>query len=361
VPHADTDQAVDFLLGRHLVEALEIVDGHLIVSAARGRNQNLRVERHHAPGYLVKRSDPGTAGDGDTLATEAVFYGLCHREAHLADLAEKLPRLHLHDPEHGLLITELLPDHAPLWQRDPEGLVGPCRDLGSLLGSLHRLFQGLESAPPEDLPPLPTSVPWALSIACPRIELLPWMSGAQRRMLTLVQQQASLSEALISLEARWCRETLIHGDVRSENVLVGEGIVLVDWELVQWGDPAWDVAGGLQDLLLHWIRSLPTSPELTPEERAAQATKPLSELRPAVGALWEGYRQGAALGPEDADALLARAVPFSAARLLQSAYEQAAGRGTLPDVAVLSLQVATNVLAAPDSARVHLYGLDADL
>lgn len=360
-----TDLAVECLLAQGLLEPLEIVDGHVTVSAAHGRNQNLRVERRRAPGYLIKRSDPGTAGEHEALAAEAAFYQLSQRDERLAGLRPSLPRLLLIDVDQGLLITELLSDHAPLWQREPEDLVAPCGELGALLGSLHRLFRGLETEPPDGLTGLSTAPPWVLSIGCPGIELLPWMSGAQRRILTLIQSQPSLTESLDSLTPRWHRETLIHGDVRSENVLAGAdgdetGIVLVDWELVHWGDPAWDVAGALQDLLLHWIRSLPTAPELTPEQRAAQAGRPLSEIRPAIRALWREYRRSAALEPPEAEELLARAVPFSAARLLQSAYEQAAVRGTPPDVAVLSLQVAANIVMAPESALDQLYGLGGE-
>jgi len=357
----DLDHATAFLLARNLVEVSEIVDGHLEVAALRGRNLNLRVERRRASGYLIKKPDPGMQGSRETVAMEAAFYDLCRRQPRLAELERWLPRLHRRDAADGLLVTELLADHLPLWHHGPAKLVAPCHELGALLGTLHRLFRNPEAERLSGLPELPDTAPWALTVFRPRIELLTRMSGAQRRMLALVQQQPKTTAVLEASLPEWRRETLIHGDVRSENVLAGErGIVLVDWELVQWGDPAWDVAGGLQDLLLYWLRSLPTAPELSPEQRAARAGCPLSKLRPAILAFWRGYRQAADQKPEATGALLHRAIRFSAARLLQSAYEQAAGHRVLPDLAVLSLQVATNILAAPERALDHLYALASE-
>ena len=53
---------------------------------------------------------------------------------------------------------------------------------------------------------------------------------------------------------------------------------IVDWEAVGFGDPAWDVAGALQDFLVYWVFSMPMSHELTPEQMIAQARVPLGEF-----------------------------------------------------------------------------------
>ena len=95
----------------------------------------------------------------------------------------------------------------------------------------------------------------------------------------------------------------------------------MDWELVNIGDPAWDLAGVLQDFLVHWTHSMPVSTTLTVNEMTAQARHPLASLRPAIRAVWQGYRSAAGLESTEAEALLDRAVAFSAARLIQSVHE----------------------------------------
>ena len=65
--------------------------------------------------------------------------------------------------------------------------------------------------------------------------------------------------------------------------------------------------------------------------------------RPAIGALWQGYRSAAGLddpGNEpEADALLRRAVAFSAARLFMAAHELSLEQEEIPAQAVLLLQL----------------------
>jgi hypothetical protein len=76
-----------------------------------------------------------------------------------------------------------------------------------------------------------------------------------------------------------------------------------------------------------------------------------------VRSLWRGYRTTAQLTPPEADALLGRAVRFSAARLIQSAYEMAMSAQALPIPSVLLLQISANLLADPETGQAQLYGL----
>ncbi len=56
-------------------------------------------------------------------------------------------------------------------------------------------------------------------------------------------------ESLIA-ETRDCRLTLVHGDYSPKNVLVHEGrLVLLDHEVIHWGDPAFDIGFFLTHLL----------------------------------------------------------------------------------------------------------------
>src|SRR5262249_23605817 len=130
-----------------------------------------------------------------------------------------------------------------------------------------------------------------------------------------------------------------------------------DWEFVQIGDPAWDLAGALQDTLMFWTASMPLEPGLSVAEMAAQARCPLEVLRGGLRALWNGYRTATALVPAEADDLFHPAVVFSAARSIQASYELCAEREDLPPQAVLLLQVSTNLLTDPVLGQVHLYGI----
>jgi Ser/Thr protein kinase RdoA (MazF antagonist) len=200
----------------------------------------------------------------------------------------------------------------------------------------------------------------------PGPEMLADLSPANYQTLKILQTQEGLSGRLDGLRRLWKPQAVIHSDIKSDNVLVlpppvDDGtsppeIRVVDWETVQIGDPAWDLAGALQDFLLFWVSSMnQTMP--TSEEMAASARYPLFVLQPAIRALWRGYRSALNLSHAEANALIRRATSFSAARIIQSAYEMAQHSRDLPVGSVLLLQISANLLADPETGQVQLYGL----
>jgi hypothetical protein len=208
-------------------------------------------------------------------------------------------------------------------------------------------------------------LPSAIGLLEPDLESLAGLSPAHIQMLRIVQTEPGFGPYFEEVHRSWRFETLIHGDVRFDNVLVGlhEGktedparVWITDWELVRRGDPAWDLAGALQDLVVLWISSMPLPRDGCAEGISNGARVPMDSLRIAARAIWAGYREGSGLGPDELE-LLRRAVALCPARLVQSAYEFAAECDELPGQSVLLLQVAANVLADPESARIELFGI----
>ncbi|RMH22855.1 MAG: aminoglycoside phosphotransferase family protein [Acidobacteria bacterium] len=361
-----TDDAVYYLLDHRLVSNASIVGGALVIASAARRHQNLRVERRDGPGYLIKQPPAGDPAAAATLWREAAFYDLCHRRQDLAEVRALLPRLVHLDAAVPLFALELLARSAHLWQRYEEGAAEAfptpvAAALGGALGTVHRVFRPLVEG--GELADFGAPMPWVLRVHKPGPELLSSLSQANLKTLKILQTQEDLSRNLDRLGRLWRPDALIHGDVKSDNVLVGEGtaggveVRLVDWELAQVGDPAWDVAGALHDFVLFWIFSMPLDRSDDAERLVAAARYPLAALQPAMRALWRGYKSSARLPSPAAAELLARAVPFSAARLIQSAYELAHDATALPAPSVMLLQVAANLLRDPAAGQVELYGL----
>jgi aminoglycoside phosphotransferase (APT) family kinase protein len=357
------------LLAWGLTDERAIVDGDLELSSMAGRNRNLRLRRRRGASYLIKRAEPGRAGRY-RLRAEAAFYDLCRQQPRLAPVAALMARPHAFFADESVLVLEIVDGGRPFWRHlragdSAELSPQPARACGAALAVVHASFRDPEIAGAASVAALATSPPWILRLHRPGPEALRRVNPARKSLLEILQREAAIADMLSELAAGWQVETVIHGDVRSGNLLVvaGEdgsaGVRLIDWESVQRGDPAWDVAGMLQEVLLFWLRGMPPDPELAPEPRAGEAAYPLPVLRPLADAFWHGYLAAADLDPETAARLRLRSVRLAGARLLQTAWEHSRHRERLTSLAVLLLQVGANVLADAEGAAVRLFGWTA--
>jgi hypothetical protein len=363
----DVDTVTPFLLRHGLIDVGPILDGELTLSSVARRNRNLRVECKGGVGYLLKQPGDPAEGGHETLRAEAAFYSYCQTEPAAQPMLDILPRLTYCDLDGAVLVVELYAGGRPLWlhlmEAKPLHLPrAALRAVGQALGALHRVFRFSDPADHPRLQWLANRIPWVMRVHKPDPEFLATISSANWQTVQILQKQEGYSARLDALRQRWQPSTVIHGDIKSDNVLVRPNdtpdaveVRLVDWELVQFGDPAWDLAGALQDLLLFWIQTMPLSASLPVEQMMQAARYPIGAIQAAARALWGGYQAGA--GDGDSSRLLMRAVAFSAARLIQSAYEIAHGVPVMPAASVIFLQIAANILEEPELAQVQLYGL----
>lgn len=358
------DSAPDYLFETGLIARQTVLDGDLDVVSVTRRNANFQVSTRNG-GLLVKQ--PADLGVGlSTLRTETCFYAYCRDNPALAGVQERLPRLLHEDRSRGLLVLELLEGTVPLWRyyRDRGGDAFPVElagRVGRLLGWLHDLFAAAAaSGPPPDF--LGSGLPWALDLHRPTPEKLSRMSAAHFELVRLLQDDAEVVRRLNRLRRNWRATSIVHGDVKMDNFLVSEApadgaadVFLIDWELVQLGDPAWDLGGALQDFVFWWVLGMPHDRPL--EDMVAEARYPLDSLQPGIDALWRGYRTARRLDEPSSERLLADAVDYSAARILQTAAEIASKYQRLPAPAVLMSQIGVNLLTDPETGRAELYGL----
>jgi Ser/Thr protein kinase RdoA (MazF antagonist) len=291
----------------------------------------------------------------------------------MAPLARYLPRLLSRDPVAKAHVVELIAASQSLdaYHRSHPASrfpLEPSRRLGEALGVLHRVFRWSQVVDDPDLAWLSGPMPWALQMHCPPLEILSHLSPAGLSLIGIVQGEPGLADRVGEAARSWQPDTVIHGDIKSENILVRQPtgptgtpeLTLVDWELVQVGDAAWDLAGALHDYLIFWTESMPMESAPAIDQMVKAARYPLESLRPAIRAFWAGYRSSAGLAQAEEARLLRRAVVDSAIRLMQSAEERAAERETLPAQAVLLLQISSNLLTDPARGQSVLYGLPTE-
>lgn len=366
MPNLTVDTVLPYLIEKNLVSAAAIVDGDFLAIDAGRRNQSLKIVVRHGPSYLIKQPGEGERSTEATLRREAWFYDRCRFEPYAAQMQNVLPALCGWDEDRRLLVLELI-DGRPLWAHYAATLVpefpsDAAAPLGEALGTVHRVFRQWLNRPEAPATDLHGAAPWILQAHRPTPETFSRMSPANRQLLRWLQKNGALTAGLQGLLTEWRAETLIHNDIKGDNILVteraddGVRVRIVDWELIQFGDPAWDVGNLFRDFLDYWLLSIPLSGDLKPEEMLERAELPLTKLQPAARAFWHAYRASAGLDV-DAGAFLTRALRFAAARMAQGAYELSSGMHEPSNLGVAMLQLAANILDDPREASLHLFGI----
>ena len=325
------------LVRRGLIDKTELVDGGVTVVDSTSRHRNSQVIRKTGGGYFVKEAIPTQAMSVQTLMREASTYAIVqHGDGPLASLAAIMPRFHVWDPQQRLLILELLPSAETLGaQIRRTNTFSPdfAADFGRALASYHGHAAGsLTSSALGHL--FPRSVPWALTVPQQGTDASPGLSGANTQMFSIIRRYPNFPARLDALQKTWRRDTLIHGDLKFENLMLSyadgpespAGIRVVDWEVADVGDPRWDVGSMLQSWLTYWIFSMPSDGSVTdPEQLAARAQYPSEAMRPAIHAFWRAYAQTMQVGDGAARELLDTCISFGAARMVQTVFESMYG------------------------------------
>jgi len=284
-----------------------------------------------------------------TLRNEALVLSAIF-ENNLGEIGRQIPGICHYDPSRGLLITELVPGRSlggvPLNEIGQDQV----KSLGLALSTLHRavLRTGKYSE---------CQIPLGLSLYRPTLELYRDSSPANVQLLAAIQSDRHLCAHLSKLDHLWAPSTLIHGDVRLDNVVtraddVDKAIVLVDWEFAGSGDPRWDVACALGDLLNLWLTSTVSRALMasTSPGHAPTGTDSLEQLRKLFKPFFDGYLGDSVLQVKQS--FSRECFSFSVARLLQIAYEAHQSRSELDLFAVKAVQMAANIAANCELATV---------
>jgi len=346
------EEAIAFLLEGQLLDPRDLVVGRVCVEDHSARHRNVAVRCTTRPSLFLKHA---VAGDVlGTLATEATFYQLVNGRGPLAALRPYVPRLLGYDPSRELLTLELLADAVTARAAAGPAEIGP--QLGHVLALCHAAGPGDD---PEIRARFSAMRPWAFHVALPSPAIFRDVGPLQLDLIRLVQRQPGLIDHFRGMRRAWEWTSFIHGDLRWSNVLVtAPGAVrLIDWEAAGLGDPAWDVACAFEAWLARGLETLELADGDGPMEASERFALALPALQRQTRGMWEAYASAAGREPAALQPLLDRATAYSAARLLQSAYEWSSGRTRLSPFILLTVQLAVSLLRQPPTARAAVLGI----
>ncbi|MGF1766832.1 phosphotransferase [Enterovibrio makurazakiensis] len=194
------------------------------------------------------------------------------------------------------------------------------------------------------------------------------VSIAQRQCLNIVKKHSDLMNGLTSLDSEWRVNGLIHNDMKLENCLVRfsnedpekksiVGVTFIDWERVNIGDIAWDLAGIIEGYLTLLSSAMQQQAKKTHLfDHSLELGEISGQVRAALRVFWAAYIEGSKIEPTYTHTLLKRVAKYSAARLIQSTYNKLEGRDELGLDALLQIQLAQNLLSDPELNREKLFG-----
>jgi thiamine kinase-like enzyme len=349
---------VHYLLERGLLDRRAIVDGGMMVIEGVRRHHNYSVIRRDGSGLFIKQMQPDQAFSAQTLQKEAACYVMMESDPALEAIHALMPRFRSYDPDQHILVLELIGSGENLTELHRRVNAFPsdvARRVGELLARYHDV-SSRELLPRANAAIFQGQPPWILSFHLMPRGSMQNLSAANGQFMTILQSYPDFGEALDRVRNGWRRNALVHGDMKFDNVVVrsdDQSMHVVDWELADVGDSAWDVASILQAYLTWWIATLQRVPSGEPGEAAQY---PLETIQPAIRAFWDAYVSSRRLNARDADAELERAVGYAGARMLQTVYESMAWAPSLTQHAVWQVQACINILQQPRAAAADLLG-----
>lgn len=344
------------------------------VTEHHSRNHNFAVYSHDgAQAFFVKQLRAQAPESFRMLRREARIYELAGQDADFKALREVLPPFYGFDDSARATVLGALDGENLLSLQQRLGHFPPefGRQLGRALATVHRrVGRAAVAHPPRGVFELEPPGVFTAHRGGP---LVRWLGPGQMRLVEQVREHPRLSRVLDELAATWRRESFIHGDVKFENFVVAAGpdtsdtrdegdaeagaeIKLVDWELADFGEAAWDVGSLVQAYLALCLSHAPAESRGGMLEQLQASSLKYDRMRRAVTAFWHAYREEVALDEQARRTLIERTLLCASARLVQTALEVMHGRPQ-PTPLALSFLAASVEVATRTQETAHQLGL----
>jgi hypothetical protein len=354
-----------YLSARGLVDPDHLIGGQFVVEEAGRRNRNFKVSMGRTGGLFVKQPRFLAPDAILTLQREAEFYRVANQLIAFSPLRQILPSLIDYNRLNHSLVLELLPGWENLNEhhaRTKTCSAEAARSLGSAMGAYHAGGHRILTEPP-DLSIFPRQIPWILTITpAPLMRGEGGFASAGPTFHALVSEFPGVMFQIAQLARHWRVDGLIHGDLKWDNILIDpsiegqDAVRVVDWELADLGDAAWDVASVWSSYLTTWVFAGITGIWGTATPTAEEFSARLREMRGALLAFWEAYCSSAEIPAAESAAHRLRSLQFCGAKLAATAYECVHNNpGNLEPPRRL-LRLASQILHHPLEASREIFG-----
>ena len=318
--YVNLDNISKYLIKNELLSKQTVVAGTLSVVDMSKKNRNLKVLQNNDSNYLIKQPFEGDVFSSLSVAREGKFYSVIESESSLHNLKKTIPALIKNDVTNNIVITRFIENKGTLNHYDSNSdpdYAHYISDFASQIANFHK--ESYAHVGNSGLSFLPKSFPLVLYVVHPIPELFTFFSPYNLELLKTFQQDPDIAQLFSGLRQGWKVQTLIHGDLKLENVLIGQdgSIKIIDWELISLGDPAWDVANVLHDFIYTGIFSF----QFDDDDFENYFKNFLEYVMPQLSIFCSSYSSSVRLEDLSDVLFFERSLKYTVAKLLQSAFD----------------------------------------
>jgi thiamine kinase-like enzyme len=355
-----------YLISRGLITTQSVVSGDFVLIETGRRNRNFKVLRRSGPGLFVKQIKSSEALAIATLEREGLFYSRLRSDPSSAQLRAITPEFVDYDARRHALIVRLLDGYESI--ADHQRRIGRVSTqvaqlLGECLAGYHATAQRM---PPElvDRKLFPCDLPWVMNMRDVGYPVLQHYGPVGTQLASAMQQFPGFLDRLATLRPLWKIDSLTHGDMKWDNCMLpvngsaesgapGE-LRIIDWELVDLGDGAWDVATVFKEFVMIWLLAATNA-----VPAYASPSVSLEAMQSAIRAFWNAYALKRGFNAAGRALYLDRSIRFCSARLTVAVLEYLYASPQMTSLMMTMLQLASNILQAHEWARTAVFGFEA--
>jgi len=349
------NDALAWICANGLVPQTDVAHPDVVITRYSSLNESYLIRLPSGDGYFLKC--PSNPSRSAPIRHEAGIYRLLSSTSGAGRFVPDLVRF---DEQRTVLVLKAIPDAAsldPLVISTRRAISRSARHLARTLAFLHGM-SGCKALP--DAP-----LPFAYHIALPVWEMSSFMSPANVELARLVQRDRVLHDRISRTRDSWDPSTWIHGELKWPNCVLtmstdrggGSDVKLVDFEYSGRGDPHWDLGCIIAAFLGSWVTSI--SSVTLPQTHTGRPRVPLSllDVQVALRSFWHAYVKDVSVAADLRSSMLEKALNHAVCRMVWSIFEACTGHETLPERALVTLQLAHNLAARPYEGVRDVLGL----